>query len=87
MNRKELLRKIQELSFAKDEVELFLDTHENDREALETFYRFREELREAMEEYEGKYGPLTADAVSGGRFSFCDMPWPWQTDSEGKDGR
>lgn len=86
MNRKELLKKIQELAFAKAETELFLDTHPDDKAALETFYRYREELRMVMEEYEGKYGPLTADGVSGERFTFCDMPWPWHTD-DGKDGR
>lgn len=38
--RKELLQKINEASFAVDEVKLFLDTHPYDEEALEYFEEY-----------------------------------------------
>lgn len=82
MTREALLRKIQELSFAKDELILFLDTHKDSRKALEAFYRYREELREAVEEYEGKYGPLSHDGVMGEKYSYLDGGWPWYTGAE-----
>ena len=37
MNREELLRKIQELSFVKCELELFLDTHPQCTVALDNY--------------------------------------------------
>lgn len=80
--RENLLRKIQALSFAKVETELYLDTHPDSREALEYYRNTLSELDEAMTEYQNKYGPLFAEGVVGDRWTWVDGKWPWQLDTE-----
>ena len=77
-SREALLRKIQELSFAKDEAQLFLDTHPECKMALDFFKKMTEELDVVMTEYQNNFGPLTSDAVMGDKWTWCDGPWPWQ---------
>ena len=78
MNKSELMHRIQKLSFAKVEAELFLDTHPDCPTALEYYHGIVDELDMAMEEYQVKYGPIRADASSREKWNWVDMPWPWQ---------
>jgi len=84
MSKSELLRKIQELSFAKLEAQLFLDTHPECRMALDFFRKTGEELDMAMTEYQNKYGPLTADAVMGDKWTWTEGEWPWHLHKNGR---
>ena len=79
-----LLKKIQQLSFAKCETELFLDTHPECMQALDYYRKTVDELTMLMTEYQEKYGPLVATAVGSDRWSWIDGPWPWQLDREEK---
>ena len=81
--RDTLKRKIQELSFARLECQLFLDTHPECMNALEHFKKYDTELATLTAEYESKYGPLTPAAVLGDRWSWVDTPWPWQIENGG----
>lgn len=80
MNRRELLEYINQVSFAVDDVKLFLDTHPQDEEALEYFHNYQEKRNEALREYAAAYGPLTIDTVSEDcdRWNWINEPWPWQ---------
>lgn len=78
MKNADLLRRVQELAFAMDEAELFLDTHPQNAAALDYFQRRRDEWERAVEAYEGTVGPLTSNAVQGDRWTWIDGPWPWQ---------
>lgn len=80
MNKSELLKRIQQLSFAKTETELFLDTHPDCRAALDYYKKTVDELEMALEEFHNKYGPLVAMAVNGDRWNWIDGPWPWHID-------
>ena len=84
MTRDELLRRVQALSFAKVETELYLDCYPESKEALAYYKKTLAELDEAMEEYQNKYGPLFASGVVGDKWSWVDNPWPWQIDTEDK---
>lgn len=77
-----LLKKIQALSFAKVETELYLDTHPDCAMALEYYKDTLEALDELMSEYQNKYGPLFAEGVVGNRWSWVDGKWPWQLSEE-----
>ena len=77
-----LLKKIQALSFAKVETELYLDTHPDCAAALEYYKDTLEQLDELMSEYQNKYGPLFAEGVVGDRWSWVDGKWPWQLSEE-----
>ena len=81
-SRTELLRKVQALSFAKVETELYLDTHPDSAQALSYYKKILGELDEAMTEYQNKYGPLFAEGVVGDRWTWVEGLWPWQLDTE-----
>ena len=52
-SREKLMRDVQVTSFAMDDTILFLDTHPNDRAALEAYQKYRVKRREAVAEYTG----------------------------------
>ncbi len=79
-----LLRRIQELSFAKTEAALYLDVYPDSKQALDYFKKTLTELDAAMTEYQNKYGPLFKDAAATDRWSWIDGPWPWQLGTEDK---
>ena len=81
MNRKELLSHINQVSFAVDEVKLYLDTHPCDSEALAYFKDYSRQRNHALKEYSENYGPLTidtADVSCEDRWNWVNEPWPWQ---------
>lgn len=76
-----LLKKINEVSFAVDDILLFLDTHPDCQEALE-FYRQNVAVRkEALDEYARLYGPLTIDTADDNcsrSWEWIQQPFPWE---------
>jgi spore coat protein JB len=80
--KSELATKIQELSFVQKELELYLDTHPGCKTALDYYYQTVEALDSLTEEYEAKYGPITARSADGERWTWVDTPWPWQYNAE-----
>ena len=80
MNRRELFEYINQISFAVDDVKLFLDTHPENQKALEYFQKYKEKRIEALKEYAEVYGPLTVDTVSEhwDCWNWINEPWPWQ---------
>lgn len=81
MNRRDLLSHINQVSFAVDEVKLYLDTHPCDTEALAYFKDYSRSRNRALKEYSENYGPLTvdtADVSCEDRWNWVNEPWPWQ---------
>lgn len=80
MNEKEqLMNRLTSVSFAMDDVILFLDTHPNCREALEYYNKCREMREEIVKLYETKYGPIRRYNVIGTEcWKWIDEPWPWE---------
>ena len=80
MNRRELFEYINQVSFAVDDVKLFLDTHPENQKALEYFQKYKEKRIEALKEYAEVYCPLTVDTVSENSdcWKWINEPWPWQ---------
>lgn len=80
LSRRELMEWINVVSFAVDDVKLFLDTHPCDAEALEYFDEFKKQRVQALREYAKYYGPLTLDTEAGScdRWKWVNEPWPWQ---------
>ena len=63
-SREKLLAWIDQVSFAVVEMNLYLDTHPEDEDAL-AFFREKVELRkEALKQYAEQYGPLTIDTAN-----------------------
>ena len=79
--RKELLQKINEVSFAVNDITLYLDTHPCDEKAL-AYYEEMSEMREkALKEYARLYGPLTIDTGNDSdlkSWQWMEQPFPWE---------
>ena len=83
-NKESLMHKIQALSFAKVETELYLDMYPEAAGALDYYRNILSQLDEAMTEYQNKYGPLFAEGVVGDKWTWVEGAWPWQLDTEDK---
>lgn len=85
-NRDKLLKTVQYYSFAVLEAGLFLDTHPDCREALEYYNKYKKLCREAKEQYEAKYGPLTVDSDANNEsWQWAKTPWPWELSANDKE--
>lgn len=79
MNGNNLKCAIQMYDFYLYELNLYLDTHPADKNALSLFKKYTELRNAAYEAYINKYGPITADQSSTNeRFNWVDDPWPWE---------
>ena len=75
-----LLNNIGIVSFAMVELNLYLDTHPNDEEAMEYFMHFTKNRNMLLKEYAMNYGPLVLDMVSDqdGEWKWATGPMPWE---------
>lgn len=79
MAENNLMCAIQMYDFYLYELNLYLDTHPNDQEALALFKKTNEKRETAYKAYVSKYGPITADQFTeGSHFKWVDGPWPWE---------
>ena len=79
MNQNELKKEIQSYQFAAYDMLLFLDTHPGDKKGFAIYKSLVKMVRELVEEYQQKYGPLTADAAADyTEFKWTESPWPWE---------
>lgn len=76
-NKETLLKKLMSLDFATHDLALYLDTHPNDRRALEKHGKFASEYNELKKLYEEKFGPLTI-YTNMNEWNWIDEPWPWE---------
>lgn len=84
-NRKSLMRKIQELSFAKVETELYLDAHPDNKAAIAYYRDILSNLDELMTKYQNEVGPIFQEGIVGDEWLWVKKPWPWQLDEESED--
>ena len=77
----EMMKKIQELAFAQTDLNLFLDTHEDNQEALRLYNELSATLNSLKNDYVQRYGPLYAhDNKSTTNFEWVseNHKWPWE---------
>ena len=73
------LSDLQALGFAVQELALYLDTHRNDREALELYKAYQQMYLKCKEEYGRKHGPMNHGmATEHDCYAWLDDPWPWE---------
>ena len=83
LTKEALMRKVQELSFAKVDTELYLDTHPGCKTAIDYYHRTVDALDALIEEYENTVGPITArGVVSDEEWTWTNSPWPWHNGTE-----
>lgn len=79
IDQKKLMDYINAVSFAVDEAKLFLDTHPDDKEALEYFNNYNKARNQALREYAAHFGPLTISTATNDRcWEWAKQPWPWE---------
>lgn len=91
-DKAQLLKEINESSFAVNDITLYLDTHPQDMDALQFFQTHRAKRKAAMQEFESNFYPLTVDCIENlnppsstdsnysgtTHWTWSDGPAPWE---------
>ena len=92
-SRQEMLCQINEVSFAINDLNLYLDTHPTDEQALGLFDQYHQERKNLLKQFEEAYEPLTVDCINiensvhvgsdcqypgQKHFHWVDGPLPWE---------
>lgn len=72
------LSELQVLAFAIQDLALYLDTHRDDREALERYRAYQAMYHKCMMEYQRNRRPLNHCAPAEGPYNWLNDPWPWE---------
>ncbi len=80
-SRKNELMKLSSVQFSAWELHIYLDTHPNDQNAIKMYNEYMSEYKTMLQEYENKYGPITASQNSIAEDWLKD-PWPWDVGKE-----
>lgn len=76
-----LLKKLQEMEFVAIELNLYLDVHPCDTDAINDYNCAVEAIRKLMREYEEEFGPLLNFGMGGCSkepWQWAKGPWPWE---------
>lgn len=74
-----LKTELQSIAFAIQELALYLDTHRDDREALELYQSYQEMYHKCLKEYTKNCQPLNhCMPTTGTCYQWLNEPWPWE---------
>lgn len=77
---------LQVLGFALQELALYLDTHPDDKEALELYRTYQQMYHKGSMEYSQANSPLNhTTPVTDKEYTWLSDPWPWEF-SANKEG-
>ena len=82
-SKAQLLQKINEVSFAVNDILLYLDTHPCCEKGMALYREYAAERKKLMKEYAQCYGPLTVDDAlesDGNTWKWMEQPFPWETE-------
>lgn len=89
MTQQQLLRHISEVSFAVDDILLYLDTHVHDEAARAYANEMISMQKAASAVYARRFGPLTVDQTTERpcqNWEWATQPWPWETQPKQRGG-
>ena len=80
LNQQQLLQWLDQISFAVNDISLYLDSHPDDEEALNYFQHYMHLRRKALAAYAENYGPLTMDTMDSNcsQWLWSTQKWPWE---------
>lgn len=77
--RQRLLTEISKVDFLLKDLNLYLDTHPYDQQAIEQFKQFNRMKKQLTKDYTKAYGPLELsildDSMREWKWSLQDWPW------------
>ena len=78
--RQRMLLEVQKQGFAMWDLNLYLNTHPTDRNAMMLFDKYRDAYKKAMEDYQRRYGALSVEDsdANSGYWAWNKSPWPWE---------
>lgn len=80
-NEKEtLLFQVLQYNFALTDLNLYLDTHPNDSEAISLYNQYLAIKKQMLDKYESMYDSLTlnSDYLGTNTWKWKNNPWPWE---------
>ncbi|MBX6396251.1 MAG: spore coat protein CotJB [Alicyclobacillaceae bacterium] len=74
------LDQLQAVDFVLLELQLYLDTHPGDLQALQQFHSWRERRKLIKAQFEARFGSLhPVDSTRASHhWDWVETPWPWQ---------
>lgn len=73
------LSELQMLGFALQDLALYLDTHRDDKEALEVYRNYQKIYHKGMMEYNAEYSPMNHGMPTDSKdYNWLNDPWPWE---------
>ncbi len=79
--KKNLMNQIVQCEFILIDINLFLDTHPNDKRALEDYNAYAEQLEILKRKYVTQFGPIhnfgNSTVNSDECFTWVTQPFPW----------
>lgn len=78
--RRRMLNEIGKIDFVIVELNLYLDTHPFDQQALERIRYFQDMKRKLVREYTMNFGPLMRDCMDDNarEWKWALQDWPWE---------
>jgi len=77
-DKEKMLYKIMALSFAINDLNLYLDLHPDKKEIFVLFKKYIAEKEKLCKEYENVFGPLEITSTTGNKYNWLNSPWPWE---------
>jgi spore coat protein JB len=76
----QMMEQLQAVDFVLVELTLYLDTHNDDLEAINPFNHYVKERKRLKKVFESQFGPLMqyGNSYSSYPWNWSDSPWPWQ---------
>lgn len=80
MYNPKLLREIQKLGFACLDLNLYLDTHPDNKKALQDYNAIQSQYEKKRNMYEMSVGPLVNFGLCPSKYpwEWLESPWPWE---------
>ena len=73
------LNELQVLGFAIQELALYLDTHRNDKEALQVYQDYQKMYNHCRNKYLKENGPMNhTQETNSMQYEWLSDPWPWE---------
>lgn len=79
-SKEALMAWIHMVSFAVNDISLYLGTHPNDKKALDYFNNYSKLRNQALEDFAQAFYPLTIDTVTPctQKWEWANSPLPWE---------